>query len=88
MSRFYDKNKEIIFTFNDKQYKAKSGDSISTALFSNDLLVNRKTLNNTERGSFCYMGVCFECLVNVNGKRGVQSCKTRVAHGMEIKNDG
>lgn len=88
MSRFYDKKKEITFTFNDKEYKAKNGDSISTALFSNNLLINRKTQNNTERGSFCYMGVCFECLVNVNETKGIQACKTRIEDGMEIKNDG
>ena len=34
------------------------------------------------------MGVCFECLVNVDGKNGIQSCKTKLKDGMEIKNDG
>ena len=88
MSRFSNKQKKIRFTFNTKIYIAQEGDSVSSALFSNDLLVNRKTNNNTSRGSFCDMGVCFECLVQINGKNGIQACKMQIKEGMEIKNDG
>jgi predicted molibdopterin-dependent oxidoreductase YjgC len=87
MHRFVDDKKDISFTFNDKTYKAKEGDSISVALFSNNILINRKTYNNTSRGSFCFMGVCFECLVSIDGKSGIQSCKMKLIDGMEIKDN-
>ena len=30
------------------------------------------------------MGVCFECLVEVDGKASVQSCLTPVRDGMQV----
>ena len=45
MNRYLDNKKDITFTFNDKKYKAKQGDSIASALFVNDILINRTTYN-------------------------------------------
>ncbi len=88
MGRVANDKKEISFTFNNIQYKAKKGDSIATALFENDIRVNRKTFENkSPRGSFCFMGVCFECLVTVNGASGIQGCKKKLEEAMEIKED-
>ena len=87
MHRFTNDKKDISFTFNNQVYKAKEGDSISAALFSNNILINRKTAKNTPRGSFCFMGVCFECLVSIDGKSGIQSCKRKLIDGMEIKDN-
>ncbi len=87
MSRFNENGKNISFTFNNVSYKAKEGDSITSALFSNEILINRKTYNKSPRGSFCCMGVCFECLVKVDGINGVQACKRKIIDGMEIYED-
>jgi len=88
MSRFSNFNKDITFTFNDKVYMAKQGDNVSAALSINDIPYNRKTFDNkTPRSSFCHMGICFECLVQIDGVSGIQACKTQVVEGMEIKED-
>ena len=88
MSRFSNNNKDITFTFNDKPYTAKKGDNISSALLINNISYNRKTFGNKNpRSSFCHMGVCFECLVQIDGKAGIQACKTKLTEGMEIKED-
>ncbi len=88
MSRFSNNNKDITFTFNDKVYKAKEGDNISAALSINNISYNRKTYDTkSPRSSFCHMGVCFECLVQIDGKAGIQACKTQLKEGMEIKED-
>jgi predicted molibdopterin-dependent oxidoreductase YjgC len=31
------------------------------------------------------MGVCFECLCEVNGRQNVQSCMIEVADGMRVR---
>jgi len=86
MARFSNDNKDIYFIYNITKYRAKEGDTIASALFENNILVNRKTMNkNTPRGSFCFMGVCFECLVKINGISGIQACKTKLIDGMEIE---
>lgn len=37
------------------------------------------------RGLFCGMGVCFECLVTVDGRAGQQACRLRVRDGMTVE---
>ena len=36
------------------------------------------------RGMFCGMGICFDCLVTVDGRSGVRACMTPVREGMRI----
>lgn len=37
------------------------------------------------RGMFCGMGICFDCLVTVDGRSGVRACMTPVREGMRIE---
>ena len=37
------------------------------------------------RGPFCMMGVCFDCLVEIDGLANCQACMTEVQAGMRIK---
>jgi D-hydroxyproline dehydrogenase subunit gamma len=36
------------------------------------------------RGMFCGMGICFDCLVTIDGRAGVRACMTRVRAGMRV----
>ena len=45
--------------------------------------VNRPT--GQIRGHYCLMGVCFECLVTVDGIPDRQACMIPVCDGMQIK---
>ncbi len=37
------------------------------------------------RGIFCGMGLCFDCLVQVDGRPNVRACLTPVADGMRVE---
>jgi len=37
------------------------------------------------RALFCGMGVCFDCLVTVDGRAGVRACVTLVRAGMRVE---
>ncbi|WP_017593032.1 (2Fe-2S)-binding protein [Nocardiopsis potens] len=37
------------------------------------------------RGVFCGIGVCFDCLVVVNGVPDVRACRRRVADGDDVR---
>ena len=64
---------KIPFQFENKSYTANSGESIASALISNKIYsINYK--NSSERGVFCGMGICHECLVEVNGENNVRAC--------------
>lgn len=43
----------------------------------------RLGVNGHLRGLYCGMGVCFECLVSVDGRR-VRACLTPVREGMMV----
>jgi len=36
------------------------------------------------RAPFCMMGVCYECLMEIDGQKDRQSCQTIVQEGMKI----
>jgi hypothetical protein len=49
------------------------------------LMCTRTTpVTGAPRGPFCMMGVCFECLVTIDGRGSQQACLVIVAPGMRI----
>lgn len=42
-------------------------------------------VDKSPRAPYCLMGVCFECLMEINGERDVQSCLVTVQEGMVVK---
>ena len=59
--------------------------SVAAAFLSNGKNSNRRTaVSGQKRGPYCMMGVCFECLVEINGIANRQACMTQVAQGMVI----
>ncbi len=47
--------------------------------------VVRHTASGAPRGVFCGMGVCFDCLVTVDGRSEVRACVTPVRDGMRVE---
>lgn len=41
-------------------------------------------LSGEGRAPYCMMGVCFECLMEINGEPNQQGCLTTVTEGMRI----
>lgn len=37
------------------------------------------------RGLFCGIGICYDCLATVDGRRGVRTCLVEVADGMDVR---
>lgn len=64
---------------------AYEGESIASAIMCEGISAMRTTVAGDSRGVFCGMGVCFECLVNVDGIANTRACMTWVKEGMEIK---
>jgi predicted molibdopterin-dependent oxidoreductase YjgC len=42
-------------------------------------------VSGAARAPYCMMGVCFECLVEIDGAQSRQSCLVTVEHGMVIR---
>jgi D-hydroxyproline dehydrogenase subunit gamma len=72
--------------FEGRALPARDGDSIAAALLASNIVVTRTTmLSAAARGPYCMMGACFECLAQVDGRTGVQTCLTPVREGMRIE---
>lgn len=64
----------------------REGDSVAAALFAAGVQACRDTaVSGAARGPFCMMGVCYDCLVNIDGRPNQQACMTPVREGMTVQ---
>jgi aerobic-type carbon monoxide dehydrogenase small subunit (CoxS/CutS family) len=62
---------------NGEQVVAYPGETIATALLAAGWHVFRHTaISGEPRGMFCGMGLCFDCMVTVNGHPNIRACVT------------
>ena len=66
--------------------EAGEGDSVAAAMLGASHLTTRTSpLSDTPRAPYCLLGVCFECLVTIDGVGNRQACMTAVEPGMRIE---
>ena len=75
---------EIAFTFDGRTVAARPGQSLAAALTDAGVRAFRNTVGGAERGVFCGMGVCQDCLVTVNGVPNRRACMTPAEEGMTV----
>ena len=46
--------------------------------------IRETPVDERERGPYCMMGVCFDCLAEIDGVANRQSCMIEVRPGMQI----
>lgn len=64
--------------------RVPAGVSVAAALIVNDQVAWRQTRGGRPRGMFCGIGVCFDCLVMLNGVADVRACIVEVRAGDRI----
>jgi len=73
---------QVYITVDGVRWPVPAGSSIAAAFVASGHPAWRQTRRRAEpRGLGCGMGVCFDCLVTVNGTRGVRACLTDVREG-------
>jgi predicted molibdopterin-dependent oxidoreductase YjgC len=71
---------------NGKAAQARAGEPLATALLNAGVVPFRRTaVSGSARAPLCLMGVCFDCLVEVDGQQNVQSCMVQVQAGMRVQ---
>ena len=64
---------------------ADRGETVAATLLAAGHRTLRTTLIRGEpRGIFCGMGVCYDCLVVIDGRLSRRACVTPVANGMRV----
>lgn len=63
-----------------------AGDSVAAAVLTLDLLPTRTTpVSGAPRAPLCMMGVCFECVMEIDGVLNRLACQVQVSEGMRIR---
>lgn len=74
------------FTIDGRAATARAGDTVAAALLGAGIDACRTTpVSGAPRAPYCMMGVCFECLVTIDGVGNRQGCLVALAAGMAVE---
>jgi len=59
------------------------GSTVAAAMLNAGVSVFRESVSGEPRAPLCGMGVCYECMVTIDGQREL-SCQTLCQQGMRI----
>jgi len=65
--------------------EAFEGETVAAVLLARGEIATRRTAGGEPRGIFCGMGVCFDCLMIVDGVPNTRACMTWVREGLDVR---
>lgn len=78
----------VTFQFGGRPVVARAGDTVAMALWAaGERVLRHSSKDGAPRGVLCNMGVCYECLVVIDGT-SVRACTTVVTDGMRVEIGG
>lgn len=76
----------VSITVDGRSVQAYEGETVLAALWADGLHTLHTTARAHEpRGFFCGIGICFDCLVTVDGVVNLRACLEPVRAGMTVK---
>jgi len=77
---------QITFTFAGRLIEARAGETVAAALLAAGVKHFRTSaVTGQRRAPYCMMGVCFECLVEIDGCANRQACLVPVSEGIRVE---
>ena len=78
--------KQVTVFIDGAPFEVPAGETVAAAVLVSGFRFTRTTpVSNTPRAPFCLMGVCYECLMVIDGLPNQRTCKLTVAEGMKIE---
>lgn len=72
--------------FDGRAIRCRSGESVAAALLSAGIARFRSTpVLGADRMPHCMIGVCFDCLLEIDGQADRQACLVPVVDGMDVR---
>lgn len=76
---------ELWFEFDGARVRAFDGQTVAQALVAANHGACRTTpVSDSPRAPYCLMGVCFDCLVTIDGRQNQQACLLAARSGMRV----
>lgn len=75
----------ISLTINDKPVTVPEGSTLWAAMaLAGETATRISPVTRQARSAYCAMGICFECMVEIDGMPNQQACLTQVREGMSV----
>ena len=68
-----------------RRVAAYEGETVAAVLLAGGEIATRTTVKGEPRGIFCGMGVCFDCLVVVDGVPNTRASMTWGREGLDVR---
>ena len=79
-------DRSVTIIVDGREVAANPGDTVAaTVLASHNGGTRRNPVDMSARAPFCMMGVCFECLMTIDGRPNRQGCMIPVEEGMQVE---
>ncbi len=80
-------NETVVIIVDDNEVQVPAGISVAAAVIGHDHSGRTYThpVDGSSRAPYCLMGVCFECMMEINAEPNVQACLVTVENGMTVK---
>lgn len=77
---------DISFFFNGEEFTGVQGQSVAAALIAQGQRDLRRTRFGEEpRSIFCGIGICFDCVVTIDGVANQRACLIEISSGMKVE---
>lgn len=77
---------KVTVVINGQSVQVPKGETVAAAVLSCGLDHVRTTpVSGAPRAPFCLMGVCYDCLMVIDGRPNQRACMTQVREGMRIE---
>jgi predicted molibdopterin-dependent oxidoreductase YjgC len=81
-----DAGETVSLKIDGKPIHARAGDTVAGAMLAAGVDRFRTTpVTESPRAPYCLMGVCFDCLVTIDGVGSRQACLVPVREGMAVE---
>lgn len=81
-----ERGEQITVSIDGRPVVAFEGETVAAVLLAEGIRAFRQTAKGGEgRGLFCGMGICYDCLVTVDGTANLRACLTPAAAGCAIE---
>ena len=76
----------VTVVINGRSVAVPQGETVAAAVLAENIGYTRTTaVKQQPRAPFCMMGVCFDCLMVIDGVPNQQACMVQVRDGMRIE---
>ena len=88
LKRLHEKSarQKVTIDFEGAQIEVLAGETVAAAVLAAETDYTRTSaISGVHRAPYCQMGICFECLMEIDGVPNRQACMIEVREGMKVR---